>query len=419
MQNNCRYVIDVKKQTGENVEPSTITSYARAIINYIKDSGRDINYEDFKSTKKVLAAKRKDLKQQGMGNQPNKATYISPADEEKMWSSYAIGTGDPEALLHGLWFVLTKQLGFRGSHEARQLKWGDFTWDRDDSEIHSIEWKERSSKTRDGVLTQSRAFAPKLFPNRADPYRCPINLMRMYQTIRPEGTDDADSPFFLAINYKFESGKRQFKKNPMGQERIAQVMSRIAARAGLRGRYTNHSVRRTECTDLLNGGVSPLYAAQLTGHRDPNSLKHYVVADQSMQQHMSKILQGGYPELRAASIQPSSAPVWPLENVPMPESSSSERQQITPPNTASIHPSSAYSAPVLPRDNVPVPASSEEQQATPRTTASIQASSTSSSALALTNVPVPASFHAQSAVNISGGNINFHGQCVVHVHYHH
>ena len=108
-------------------------------------------------------------------------------------------------------------------------------------------------------------------------------------------------PFFLGVNHNRPHELSQwFLDCPMGKNRLAQIMSRLAKRAGLPecNKYTNHSVRRTMCTQLYQHGVPPVMIAQLTGHKNINSLSHYTVASEKQQRDMCDILQN---PLQAAS----------------------------------------------------------------------------------------------------------------------
>jgi integrase len=59
-----------------------------------------------------------------------------------------------------------------------------------------------------------------------------------------------DAPFYLGINRSSTSGK-WLKKCAMGHNTIEKMMKRLAKVAGLEGRYTNHSLRRTMLMQLL------------------------------------------------------------------------------------------------------------------------------------------------------------------------
>lgn len=69
-------------------------------------------------------------------------------------------------------------------------------------------------------------------------------------------------------------------------------MSRAAKRAGLDGskKITNHSARRTACSQLYQANVPPVMIAQILGHKNINSLQHYTEASEEQQLHMSNLL---------------------------------------------------------------------------------------------------------------------------------
>lgn len=54
------------------------------------------------------------------------AEALTVEDENSMWESGALGDSDPEILQNTVWFLISKNLGFRGCQEARQLCYGDF-----------------------------------------------------------------------------------------------------------------------------------------------------------------------------------------------------------------------------------------------------------------------------------------------------
>lgn len=113
-----------------NPEPGTLMTYFRGLCGYLKENKypHDIarDKENFSMTHNIIKSRSKDLKSQGMGNLPNKARLIEDEEEERMWESGALGDHEPETLLSTVYYLTTKNLGFRGNHEAHQLCNGDF-----------------------------------------------------------------------------------------------------------------------------------------------------------------------------------------------------------------------------------------------------------------------------------------------------
>ena len=80
----------------------------------------------FETSRSVLAARRKQLKSKGLGNKPNRAECLTDANVDILWESGQMGMHNASALTNMIWFLNTELLGLRGSHESRQMCWGDF-----------------------------------------------------------------------------------------------------------------------------------------------------------------------------------------------------------------------------------------------------------------------------------------------------
>jgi hypothetical protein len=65
----------------------------------------------FKTSKEVLAGKRKELKERGKGNREKRAEPLTPDEEEKLWQSGELGSSNPTSLQQTLWFLTTKHMG--------------------------------------------------------------------------------------------------------------------------------------------------------------------------------------------------------------------------------------------------------------------------------------------------------------------
>ncbi|CAC5391837.1 unnamed protein product [Mytilus coruscus] len=112
----------------------------------------------FKKSRDCLMAKKKHLKELGLGNLPNAAEAIESDEEEELFSSGAFGTGNPHSLLTAIWYLITIHFGLQGSHEHRQLKWGDVTLGTEPNGTKKLTNNERLTKTRDG--TNSKTLEP-------------------------------------------------------------------------------------------------------------------------------------------------------------------------------------------------------------------------------------------------------------------
>ena len=90
---------------------------------------------------------------------------------------------------------------------------------------------------------------------------------------------------FVGIN-RSKKAKTWYVDAPLGENKIIKIMTNIAEMGGIVGRFTNHSARRTMCTQLLQSRLDPLNVSQLTGHKNVNSLIHYNTTSDAQQRAM-------------------------------------------------------------------------------------------------------------------------------------
>ena len=100
-----------------------------------------------------------------------------------------------------------------------------------------------------------------------------------------------DSPFFLAINHRRQpSSKIWYSKAALGKNEIGKFLSKAAKAAKLPGNITNHSVRKTCISRLIDADIPENFVAQLSGHKNLKSLDSYKSASTAHQRKMSLVL---------------------------------------------------------------------------------------------------------------------------------
>ena len=101
--------------------------------------------------------------------------------------------------------------------------------------------------------------------------RCPVNSFKLYLSKLTE--IDA---LFQAPNDKYLSQGKWYKKLPVGENTIAKFMSEISKNASLSKKYTNHCMRGTTATAMHRSGYSLHDIAQVTKHKNIETLKFYL-----------------------------------------------------------------------------------------------------------------------------------------------
>ena len=132
-----------------------------------------------------------------------------------------------------IWYLNTKLFGFWRGHESWQLRWGDITLHCDSEGDEYLQFRESLSKTRQGN-SSTRAFAPKVYSNKQNKDRCPVEAFKLYQSHRPSEYKTPESPFYVAINnsWTLESHYISYKNAPMGQKTLSCVMKNVKAELG-------------------------------------------------------------------------------------------------------------------------------------------------------------------------------------------
>ena len=118
---------------------------------------------------------------------------------------------------------------------------------------------------------------------------------------------------------------------PLGKNEICKLMKTAAQSAGLQGNFTNHTVRKTCISRLMDAEVSLNYVAQLSGHRNLKSLDSYKAASADHQRKMSLILSRSGQE----SIQTSTVSVY--ENTTLPANLSKDVSKLEVFSGACLH----------------------------------------------------------------------------------
>ena len=96
-----------------------------------------------------------------------------------------------------------------------------------------------------------------------------------------------DSPFHLAVKHQRKPvDDVWYMRSPLGKNEIGKFPSTTAKNVRLQGRVTNHSVRKTCISRLLDANVSNNFVAQLSGHPNLKSLDVYKSTSYKYQRRM-------------------------------------------------------------------------------------------------------------------------------------
>ena len=96
--------------------------------------------------------------------------------------------------------------------------------------------------------------------------------------LRPQGMNEPDSPFFLNVNHHPKEGNpARFISQAMGHNTMGEIMKKAGERAKLYRPVSNHAARKTTVQRLHQRRFSDSMVASFTGHKNPDSVRHYYV----------------------------------------------------------------------------------------------------------------------------------------------
>ncbi|XP_055995538.1 uncharacterized protein LOC125647155 [Ostrea edulis] len=124
-----------------------------------------------------------------------------------------------------------------------------------------------------------RMTTPRIFsPNSGPPEKDSIALYREFVRRRPEEAKSEESPMYLTpipMKRLLDSSLIWYYPRPMGKNTLGTLVKNAAIKAGLEGKLTNHSLRKSTVTALSKAGVAPHKIQQITGHKSLQSIAVY------------------------------------------------------------------------------------------------------------------------------------------------
>ena len=274
----------LKKNDNEDYEPSSICAIRAAIDRHLRENyypNSIMNDKEFDRTRQVINAKCRSLKKKGLGRRQHASEVITREEEKMLLDKNILGKHNPTSLQNAIFFQFCKGFGLRGRDEHRQMRFGDVIVKETTQGQKFLELTERKSKTMDGTkVADCRQTRPKIFST-DNSENDPVNLFQAFCAHRPEEAKTSDSAMYLTpipekhVKNLDNAEEVWFRSTPMGKNMLGNIVKKCCDAAGIAGKKTNHSLRKTCVTALSDAGVPPHKIIKITGHRSTSSLQHY------------------------------------------------------------------------------------------------------------------------------------------------
>ena len=291
------FYVEVRKERGKDYELDSLRVMQAALERHIQSKlypKSIIKDREFLSSRKVLEGKARKLREEERGKRPNRSKSLTNEEEETLSKSGQLGSGNPQALINTMWWLLTQHFGLRGRQEHHNMKVEDFCLQWDNDGIEYFTFAEGPTKTRQGGLkVKPRLVTPKMFAT-GNEERCPVMLFKVYLEKPPEKMKTT-GPFYLSVIDKPVSNV-WCKKTPMGKNTIDSIMKKMKLNSPLidlcpEKRITNHSARNTVVKKLKSSRIPKCDIKNIT----EQGLDDYDSGDEREQQMISNIIDNSGP----------------------------------------------------------------------------------------------------------------------------
>ncbi|XP_064384924.1 zinc finger MYM-type protein 2-like isoform X2 [Halichondria panicea] len=287
------FIVETRKVTGEPYPPTTIHSILSGILRYMRSldakkcpnffAKKDPRFQTFHNT---MDSVFRELRKQGVGSDKKHAKAFSKEEENQLWSSGAIGSNDPLALLRAVFYYNGKCFCLRGGVEHRDLRLSQLRREKD-----GYTYTENSSKNRAGGIAQLKLDNKSVFiaevPEAGE--RCHCKLLDKYISKLPQEAIDADLFYLQPLRKVVTDSQKWYSSVPVGKNMLYKMVNTICAQGGIELK-SNHSLRATGATELYNAGVPEKIIKERTGHRSLESLRMYERTSDKQHHAVSRIL---------------------------------------------------------------------------------------------------------------------------------
>ena len=293
-----RFVVEARNTQGKLYTGVSLYGLCAGIQRYIRDKRIPCNEEvldiykdpNFSLFRRAFDCVLKDLHKEGIGTIKRQAAIISTDLEECMWNDGLLGDSNPHLLLDTMVYCLGLNLALRSGREHRSLCPAMIQLHESKDARPYLLYSERGSKNNAGGFQERKVTnkTVKIFGNKEDPKRCVVELYKKYMSFRPV---DAPPDAFCLQPVAKPSPDQWYLSRPVGHNTLNETVKRLCDKAGEKGHYTNHSLRRTCATCLFQHGVDEQTIMSVTGHRSTDAVRVYKKISHEQQEEVSDVIQ--------------------------------------------------------------------------------------------------------------------------------
>ena len=267
------FITEVRKLDGSDFPGETLYEIIVCVQMHVETYGFTWKLIDdcaFTSLKFTLDNVMKERCSNGIGSTVRQAQVLSLSDEEFLWVNGFLGTENPTQLLNTVVFLLGMTCVLRAGKEHRSLHSFGFSsqlsWHMDSNGNRYFTYREDLGlKTNKGGL-KHRKMSPKVVNVYQSGNRecCPVWILYIYFCKLPL---NCTCPALYLRPYEAFTANKWYRNQPVGLNKLSNVVKYVCKNAGFEGYYTNHSLRSTATTRMYHNNCSEQVIQEVKGHR--------------------------------------------------------------------------------------------------------------------------------------------------------
>ena len=291
----CRFITEVKKLDGSEFPPKTLYDIVICVQFYLKTQGlmwKILSDDTFKDLRFTLDNVMKERTARGIGILVKKAQVLTKTDEDVLWRMGFLGTHSPEALLYSVMFTVGLSCSLRGGKEHHALRSipfnSQFSFLYDDNGKMYFKYVEDiGMKTNKGGIKHRKLDAKVVDVCQIDNVECcPVHILHTYMEMLPKNRKSKS--LYLHPRKKFSPGN-WYRDTPVGENKLKTFVKDLCEKAGIPGRFTNHSLRATGTTRMYHDGIDEQVICEITGHRSLAVCSYKCTCDKQRQEATKSI----------------------------------------------------------------------------------------------------------------------------------
>ena len=291
----ARFIREVKKLDDSEYPPNTLKEIIIMIQMYLHENGvywKLLDHPEFINLRNVVDNTMGERTAMGLGVKKS-SDIITLEHESKLFECGEFGDFNPQQLLNTVVYMVGIHCALRGGVEHQRLRRPGFhsqiQFKTDDKGVERVVYYEDPlhKTAQGGIGCKSTRKVVNVYPS-SNPTKCPVRIIKKYCNLLPTGR--MCQKFFLRPRAKF-TPKTWYCDQPYGNHKISATIKEMCSKAGLDGKFTNHSLRASSASRMYVNDIPEQVIKEITDHRS-ECVRMYKKTPEEMKKHASHTISG-------------------------------------------------------------------------------------------------------------------------------